>query len=378
MTPLEKTELSNKRVLAAFNMETPDRIPIFLDGQGYFKYIDPKATLADYFRKPEYVNDLLIEAAGLPLFSEIDNTPMWGFVSKAGMQMFAAVFFAKMKLPGVELPDDSLWNVDEQGPMTEADYDTIIAKGWPYVQAELYKRIGYDPATLPPPNMEYIGKLQAKMAPLGKMTLQNNCVFPLPPYEALSAARKLNNFVRDLRRFPDKVRAALEIMENWAVEEGVKSLKAMKPSVYGVIGGTRSGSGFISPQVFERFYLPFFQKAIPAMRENNYKTLLHMDNDWGGFLHYFKQFPKGQCIWDPDQVTGMAKLKEELGDYMCITGDVPPGLTAVGTPDECYTYAKNLCKLMGKSGFIMSSGCSVPVNAKRENIEAVISATLDS
>jgi uroporphyrinogen-III decarboxylase len=33
---------------------------------------------------------------------------------------------------------------------------------------------------------------------------------------------------------------------------------------------------------------------------------------------------------------------------------------------------------MGKEGFIMTSGCSVPVDAKRENIAAVISATMDS
>ena len=51
---------------AALNVETPDRIPIFMTGQGFFKFIDPCATLADYFRRPKYVDELLIEAARLP------------------------------------------------------------------------------------------------------------------------------------------------------------------------------------------------------------------------------------------------------------------------------------------------------------------------
>jgi uroporphyrinogen-III decarboxylase len=148
--------------------------------------------------------------------------------------------------------------------------------------------------------------------------------------------------------------------------------------VYGFIGGTRSGSTFISPQVFERFYFPYFQKVVAAMQAINVKTWLHMDNDWSGFLHYFKDLPKGQVIWDPDQMTGILKIKEALGDRMCITGDISPALLSVGTPDQCYEYTKKLCADMGKTGFIMSPGCSVPVDAKRENVAAVIAATLDS
>jgi uroporphyrinogen-III decarboxylase len=34
--------------------------------------------------------------------------------------------------------------------------------------------------------------------------------------------------------------------------------------------------------------------------------------------------------------------------------------------------------LMGKTGFIMNTGCSVPIDAKKENMEAAISAALES
>ena len=112
------------------------------------------------------------------------------------------------------------------------------------------------------------------------------------------------------------------------------------------------------------------------MHAANVKTWLHMDNEWTGFLHYFREFPKAQCIWDPDQMTEVLKIKEVLGDLMCITGNISPALLSVGTPDECYAVAAKMCADMGKTGFIMSAGCMVPIDAKRENVEAVISATL--
>jgi hypothetical protein len=370
------TEIRNKRMMAALNMEKPDRIPINLSGLGFFKFIDPTAVLADYFRRPKYIDDLLIQAAQLPIIDEIDQAPMVGFTTEAGQTAFAAMYFAKIKLPGRELAEDALWNIDEQGPMTEEDYDTVLDKGWGYMTAELNKRIGFDPASLPPPDMEYMGELMQKVAALGKASIGMGGLLPFPSFEVLSGARKLPQFFKDLRRMPDKVRAVLEIMEDYAVDETIKALKSGPPAVYGFIGGTRAGCDFISPKVFEKFHFPFYRKVIPAMQKINVKSWLHQDSDWGAFLHYFREFDKAQCIWDPDQMTGMAKIKEVLGDKMCIEGDVPPGLLAVGTPDECYKYAKDLCDLMGDTGFIMSAGCSVPPNAKRENIEAVILATL--
>jgi hypothetical protein len=377
MTPQEKTAIRDKRVRAAFNVETPDRVPIFMSGQGFFKFVDPKATLADYFRRPEYVDDLLIEAAKLPDLAEIDQPPVCGTISEAGQEAFAAMMFARIRLPGRELPENTLWNVDESGPMTEDDYDTIINKGWEYMTEELNKRIGFDPAKVQPPKKEYMDKVQAKVRELGKISIISAWT-PFAPFECVSGARKLNNWIRDLRRFPDKVRAALDIVEDAAVKQTIKQVKATPNAEYGFVGGSRCGSSFISPATFERFYFPFFRKLIPAMMEAGLKTWLHMDNDWAGFLHYFREFPKGSCIWDPDQMTGMMKIKEAVGDKMCITGDVPPALLSVGTPDACYEYTKKLCADMGKTGFIMAPGCSVPMDAKRANVAAVVAATMDS
>lgn len=377
MTPKEMSEIRNKRIIAAVNMEKPDRIPITnFQGLGYFKFIDPKATIADYFRNARYIDDLLIEAAKLPDLAEIDNAPNVGTTNVATRRAFAAMYFAKIKLPGIELSDDAIWNIDEQGPMTEEDYDTVIDKGWEYMTAELNKRIDWDPATIPPPDMEYMTGLRARIAELGKASipLPPGGLLPFPSFEVLSGARKLPQFFRDLRRMPEKVKAVLDIMDESAVKTIVKLVSVTPTPVYGNIAGTRAGSDFVSPKIYEKFYHPFYQKAVPAMQAVGVKTWLHQDSDWTGFLPYFKEFPKGQCIWDTDQMTGMAKIKEVLGDIMAIEGDVPPSLLVVASPDECYKYAKDLMDLMGDAGFLMSVGCAMPPNARRENVAAVVAA----
>ncbi|MCR4435737.1 MAG: uroporphyrinogen decarboxylase family protein [Clostridiales bacterium] len=377
MTPQEMTEIRNKRMLAALNLEKPDRIPIMFSGQMYFKFIDPTMVVADYFRRPKLVDENLIKAAQLPVLDEMDSAPSaTGMPQDSYLAGFAAMWFAKIKLPGRELAEDALWQIDEQGPMTEEDYDTIINKGWSVLKQELLGRIGYDPESLPKPDMEYVAQLQKRVAELGKANVARaGGLLPFPTFETLSGARKLPQFFRDLRRMPDKVRAALDVMDQEEVEATVKTIKAV-PGVYGFIGGTRAGCDFISAKVFEKFYFPYYQKVVPAMQENNVKTWFHNDGAWEAFLPYFTEFPKGQCIWDPDHLTDIFKIKEILGEKMCITGNVPPALTSVGTPEECYNYARKLCEEMGPTGFIMNSGCSVPPNAKLKNVEAVILATI--
>ncbi len=379
MTPQEKTEIRDKRVMAALNMERPDRTPIYLLGQMYYNFIDPKMVIADYWRKPKLVDEYLLKAYQLPVIDEIDFPPMIsGLPMDTFLGSFGAMWFAKMKIPGRDLPENALWQIDEQGPMTVEDYDTVLKKGWAAVKQELLNRIGFDPMKLPPPDPNYMQEIAGKVAALGKTSIgMAGGLLPFAPFETLSGARKLGPFFRDLHRIPDKVRAVLDIVEDEEVQNTVKAIKQI-PGIYGFIGGSRAGSDFISPKIFEKFYFSYFRKLVPVMQKLNVKTWLHMDGVWDGFLHFFADFPKGQCIWDPDHLTSNEKMKEILGPRMCITGNVPPGLLSIGTPDECYNYTKKNIELFGKSGFIVAAACTVPPNAKFENIKAVISATLDA
>lgn len=69
--------------------------------------------------------------------------------------------------------------------------------------------------------------------------------------------------------------------------------------------------------------------------------------------------------------------KGVLGGSVCIAGDVPNNLPAVGTPGEVAEYCKKLVQVVGDGGgFVTFSGCAVPVDAKPENVRAMIETVL--
>ncbi|MCR4435769.1 MAG: uroporphyrinogen decarboxylase family protein [Eubacteriales bacterium] len=51
-------------------------------------------------------------------------------------------------------------------------------------------------------------------------------------------------------------------------------------------------------------------------------------------------------------------------------------MIALGTPDDIHKYVRRLCEEIGPAGFIMAQGCSIPPNAKPENIKAIVDATM--
>ncbi len=49
-------------------------------------------------------------------------------------------------------------------------------------------------------------------------------------------------------------------------------------------------------------------------------------------------------------------------------------MVSTGTPEDNRKYVKELIETAGPEGFILCPGCDAPINAKPENIEAMISA----
>ncbi|ADK15178.1 MULTISPECIES: uroporphyrinogen decarboxylase family protein [Clostridium] len=130
---------------------------------------------------------------------------------------------------------------------------------------------------------------------------------------------------------------------------------------------------FYNPKLWEKFVWKNLKKITDAIIETGAAASFHADSNWKRGLDYFKEFPKGTCVFETDGTTDIYKIKEKLGDRMCIKGDVQASKFALGTPDEVYDYSSHLIKDMGP-GFILSSGCDIPANAKIENVKAMISA----
>ena len=134
------------RLKKAIALEKPDRTPIMLAGAFFLKYGEPTACLADFVNRRDWADDMVMK--GYEKLPAIDagGPPVRGNVESAG-----AVWLSKTRIPGRDLPDDVLWQIDEVGLMTEEDYDTILNIGWKKFLADfLVSRLGYTPEQLEP------------------------------------------------------------------------------------------------------------------------------------------------------------------------------------------------------------------------------------
>jgi uroporphyrinogen decarboxylase len=358
------------RIRQAIALEKPDRVPISLYGTFFLKYGNPEAKLVDFVTRPEWADDMVvqgyrklqaIDAGGPPVMEKVEN--------------MGKLWLAKARIPGRELRDDDLWQIDEVGLMTVENYDTILKVGWKaFMEEFLVCRLGYRPEDLVPDEAGTKKQLE-KYKAAGLVNFVGGFAGGMP-FDVLSGGRGMAKFFADLHRIPDKVEAVIRVMAEEMAAEEVQFLRKAKPWCVVAQPCVRANSAFVSRKVFERFGWPLFKKFTDIAIAEGVYVLFHMDARWDGFLDFFTDFPRGMCIFDPDGQTDIFKVKQILGDRMCITGDVSPSMLAVATPDEVYRYSRKLIEEIGPSGFILSSGCAVPPNAKPENVEALVAAAI--
>ena len=197
----------------------------------------------------------------------------------------------------------------------------------------------------------------------------------MTPMEAISMGfRSFDRFVLDLFRHPQELKAASRAL--------IKILKYLgRVLVMGsginriFLGGARTSASCMSPKQFEEFALPEWQEMCDYYVGLGITPLLHLDSDWTAFFPYFKDFPRGKCILNLDGSSDIFKAKEVLGDHMCIMGDVPAAMLKLGEPGEVDEYCRRLITEVGEDGgFILSSGCSTPIDARPENVAAMLTS----
>ena len=130
----------------------------------------------------------------------------------------------------------------------------------------------------------------------------------------------------------------------------------------------------MAPKLWNRFVWPYYLQIIDALLTEDITPVLHSDQDWTRDLVRLQELPAKKCILNPDGMTDIRKFKELLGDRIAMLGDVPASLLSAGTPDDVVAYVRDLVNLFGGRGLILCSGCGIPVNAKPENVEAMVAA----
>lgn len=350
------------QIKTAVALGKPDRVPVVPLGQAFCAR-HMRVKLADFCMNPELSHKTILES--FTSLGEVD-----GLQSATCYPLsLQTLWLSRVKLPGRDLPDDELWQMDEKELMTIDDYDVIIDKGYNHFIKEYYRERLDNLEERLQPFLAYQAKAAENLSDHG-IVLFRGGNFTIP-YENFCGGRSMQAFLRDLYRIPDKVQAAMDAAIVDIIENTRKVLRVTKP--IGVwVGGWRSASEFLSPRLWQRFVFPYIKQLAEAVVEEGVIAILHFDSNWTRDLAYLRELPKGKCVLALDGATDIFKAKEVLGDHMCIMGDVPPAMLALGTPDDVHNYCRKLIENIGPSGFILSQGCDIPPNARPENVKAMI------
>ena len=361
----------DERIQAAVNLQVPDRVPIVpLIAQFALRYQDIPQTEA--YRDPLRARQALIDtfdALG-GYDAVVGANLLW---PRSGWRISAAP--TRMRFPGRGgVPEDAQIQAMEQEIMTVEDYDSIINRGWNGFCEEFLPRVTGRPLE----KIDALQKLILQIS-LDDMRAWNEhgvmVIGGAAPWSCdmiLSVCRTLTQFTLDLHRRPDKVEAAMDAMVPDLIQNTIDDIKATgNPWVFMPL---ERGSGFYYPlKIFERFVFPRLKRLVDAFAAQRFTTILHFDTDWTLNLPYLRDLPKSRCICELDSKTDIFKAKEILGDHMCIMGDVLPSLLSIGSSEDVVEYCEKLIDVIGKDGgFILSTGCECPIDAKFDNVKAMI------
>ena len=374
------TMTSEERIQACIDLRQPDRVPVVplfyyfnahYNGMTYRDLADPK----------KYFNGLA------RVFDELGPWDANYFINAYDREAFAFIIPMKMLEPGYELPTDVIRQFLEEEIMKEEDYEWIIET------SERHRNLSYlrfFVEKLMPGIWDHIPYGWRAYKATLPMIIRNIVIlrkefilwkrkgvtpFYQLPFEAafdnFSLARGLLDFSRDLRYRPEKIAAAAEALTDsyvYLIKHTCRLMGINRAEVF----VHRSSNDFISPKQFRELSLPSLKMLIERLAQDGIQTILHCDGCWDYNLEELRKLPARCAVFQGDGSTDIFKTKEVIGDRMCIYGDVPANLLALGSASEVDEYCHRLIEEVGKGGgFILGSGCELAPNAKPENVKVM-------
>ena len=378
------TMTSEERLQAAINLQVPDRVPV-CPRIYYFAAKYAGVDNADLY-DPATWNEAIDKC-----FRELgpwDIINPWGFYH---IEVISLIFPMKLLVPGLTLPRDSILQFLEEEIMEFEDYEWImkicrqtpslsflrlVMKWEPKIWSQVPKGWkGY--AYIMPRLLDHLitwRKEFKQWAAKGVTPLSGAGVEAA--FDSFSMARGLVNFSRDLKQHPDVIARVAEAMTpgNLYLIKSAQPILGIKRAA---IALHRSSNDFISPDTFRKLSLPSLKDLVERLKAEGMSSHLHCDGNWDLNFEALRELPAGCVVAELDGRSDIFKAKEIIGDRICISGDVPASLLALGSVSEVDEYCHRLIEEVGKGGgFILTAGCEVAPNAKPENVKAMLESVV--
>ena len=193
------------------------------------------------------------------------------------------------------------------------------------------------------------------------------------PFSTAASVVGTENLLKWMLKYPKEVHVLMEIVtesNNRFIE------KAAELGVGVGFSDPVSSTSLISVKQFNEFSAPYIKKNVDKMKSlTGGRPSIHICGTSKGIWE--SVMDTGISSFSIDNVEDVADAKEIMGDRIIISGNVPPvDVMQLGTREDVLKSAKDcIMKTYGaKKGYILSSGCQIPMNTPMENIDALMDA----
>lgn len=195
------------------------------------------------------------------------------------------------------------------------------------------------------------------------------------PFDMMSdALRGMRGIMIDIISRPAKLLAAQDKVARVELEFAINACKATG-ATRAFLPLHRGSDGFMSLKQFENLYWKQLKEVLLALVENGITPIVFYEGCWDQRLEYLAELPKGKTVgWF--QASDIFKVKEIVGDTMCIVGGMPNSLLKAGPVERVRAHTKTLCETVGKNGgFMMCTAVGEMVGSNPEFVRAWADAT---
>ncbi len=217
----------------------------------------------------------------------------------------------------------------------------------------------------------YIEALKRIKSNLGHVVSVGNTVGG--PFTTAALLVGTEQFLRDLIKEKENIHKLLRI----TTESTLRFMDAVID--LGITPGMAdpiASSHLISPRMYREFALPYTRICQEHIKKRTGS---------GSVLHICG---KTQPIWSDMVATGISGLsldnqddigllREKHENNVCVIGNVDPvAIIKYGTQAEIYSAVQDCCEkaLKSQSGFVLASGCDIPIGTSPENVKHFIDA----
>lgn len=176
----------------------------------------------------------------------------------------------------------------------------------------------------------------------------------------------------DLHDRPEWVRDLLEL----CTEVAISFARAQVQAGADIIGLGDAIASQVSPQMYQKFALPYEQRIFAAVHEMGALARLHICGNTTHLLPWLAQ--SGADIIDLDWMVDIRSAAERLGDYPVICGNFDPvAIMLQGTPEQV-REATLYCLQWGGPRCLSAAGCEIPDGTPHQNLLAQAQALQES